>query len=312
MRFASLPGKIISTGNPFCSPIVNCLKGTISMAKCRLQFLSQDEIQRVHELSIRVLEDIGIMVLSESVSRMLVENGCSRSEDGKRLLIPEDLVKSALSSVPKTLLLAAMNREHDIRIPTEGIMYMANGGQGIFIKNLLTGERRTSTTTDLRDFSILADKMPQIDYCWNMVGALEEPNEVKGLVELKTTLMYSSKHIQGEAMSAVEARQMVEMISNLTGGEESLRKRPIISSVQCPISPLSFDLGLVEAQVELARSGIPVVAMAASIAGLTSPVTISGTLVQVNAENLASLVISQTAAKGAPWIYSSDASPPDM
>lgn len=282
------------------------------MAKGRLQFLSREEIERIHEHSIRVLEDIGILVMSEPVSKMLEENGCIRSEDGKRLLIPEDIVRSSLASAPKTLLLAAMNREYDMRIPTEGIMFMANGGQGVFIKDLLTGERRASTTADLRDFAILAEWMPQIDYCWNMVGALDEPNEVKGLVELKTSLMYSSKHLQGEAMTAVEARQMVEIVSMLTGGEELLRKRPILSSVQCPISPLSFELGLVEAQVEFARSGIPVVAMAASIAGLTSPITISGTIVQTNAENLASLVISQTAAKGSPWIYSSDASPPNM
>jgi len=282
------------------------------MAKGRLRFLSREEIERIHEHSIRVLGEIGILVMSEPVSKMLEENGCVRSEDGRRLLIPEEIVQSSLASAPKTLLLAALNREHDMRIPTDGTMFMANGGQGVFIKDLLTNERRVPTTADLRDFAILAERMPQIDYCWNMVGALKEPNELKGLVELKTALMYSSKHLQGEAMTGTEARQMVEMVSKLVGGEESLRRRPILSSVQCPISPLSFDLGLVEAQVEFARSGIPVVAMAASIAGLTSPITISGTLVQVNAENLASLVISQTAAKGSPWIYSSDASPPDM
>ncbi len=105
---------------------------------------------------------------------------------------------------------------------------------------------------------------------------------------------------------------MVELASIFTGGEDGLAKKPIFSAVECPISPLTFEKGLVEAQVELARAGIPVVAMAASVAGLTSPVTVSGTLAQVNAENLASLVISQAARKGAPFIYSIDSSPGDL
>ncbi len=53
-------------------------------------------------------------------------------------------------------------------------------------------------------------------------------------------------------------------------------------------------------------------AMVASVAGLTSPVTLSGTIAQVNSENLASLVMSQVAEKGAPWIYSSDSVPGDL
>jgi trimethylamine--corrinoid protein Co-methyltransferase len=52
--------------------------------------------------------------------------------------------------------------------------------------------------------------------------------------------------------------------------------------------------------------------MSASMAGLTSPVTIVGTVAQINAENLASLVITQTAKKGAPWIYSCDSAPADL
>jgi len=41
--------------------------------------------------------------------------------------------------------------------------------------------------------------------------------------------------------------------------------------------------------------------------GITGPVTVAGTVVIANTENLASLVITQTAAPGAPQIYSSEA-----
>lgn len=282
------------------------------MAKGKLNFLDRTEIERIHAISISILEEIGITVHSDSVSELLVEHGCIKSEDGKRLLIPESVVKSAISDAPKSILLVARGEGQDMRIPSDDTIFMANGGTGIFIKDMVTGESRDSTKEDLRKFTILVDEMPQVDFCWNMVGALDQPDEIKGLVEFKTSLENTTKHIQGESMNAEEARHMVELGAVLTDGFEELANRPIFSSVQCPISPLSFEKGLAEAQVELSRAGIPIVAMSASLAGLTSPITLSGTIAQVNAENLASLVISQASSRGAPWIYSSDASPANL
>jgi trimethylamine--corrinoid protein Co-methyltransferase len=123
---------------------------------------------------------------------------------------------------------------------------------------------------------------------------------------------WTSKHIQMGAITADQAKKMLQMAAVLTNGPESLAKRPILSAVQCPISPLTFEKGLTEAQVEFARGGIPVVAMAASVAGLTSPITLTGTMAQITAENLASLVITQAARKGAPFVFSCDSCPGDL
>jgi trimethylamine--corrinoid protein Co-methyltransferase len=49
-----------------------------------------------------------------------------------------------------------------------------------------------------------------------------------------------------------------------------------------------------------------------SIGGLSAPVTVAGMLLNSNAENLASLVITQAAAAGAPHIYGAESSPMNM
>jgi trimethylamine--corrinoid protein Co-methyltransferase len=82
--------------------------------------------------------------------------------------------------------------------------------------------------------------------------------------------------------------------------------------VACPLAPLSFERGIVEAQVEFARAGVPIVGLSMSIGGLSAPVTVAGMMLNANAENLASLVITQAAAAGAPHIYSSESGPMDM
>ena len=102
------------------------------------------------------------------------------------------------------------------------------------------------------------------------------------------------------------------MASLIVGGEEELKKRPIISMVACPLAPLSFEKGIIEAQVEFARAGVPIVSLSMSIGGLSAPVTVAGMMLNSNAENLASLVITQAAAAGAPHIYGAESSPMNM
>jgi trimethylamine--corrinoid protein Co-methyltransferase len=277
-----------------------------------MEFLSSSEIKAVNGVSLRALGEVGVVVNSRRVVDMLIGAGAGKSKDGMRVLIPESMVKSSLSSVPKSLLLASRDGKRDMQIPTTGPVFVANGGEGVYVKDLITGQSRSASTDDLRDFISLVHALQPVDFAWAMVGALDQPNNKKNAVELKVCLENTTKHIQGGATSAIEARANIEMLSAVSGGFEGFEKRPFFSAIQCPISPMTFEEGLVEAQVEFARAGVPVVAMVAAVAGLTSPVTLSGTLAQTNAENLASLVISQTAKKGAPWIFSSDSSPGDL
>jgi len=276
------------------------------MARGKLQFLSGEEIRRIHETSVKVLEQVGIALESRSVAKLLLENGCTSSKDGKRVLIPESVVKASLAKVPKSVLLASRNGRHDIKIPDHDKLFISGGGEGVFIKDMLTGETRAPRTEDVAKFAQLSDLLPQVDFVWFLVGAQDQPAHLKGLAEMKAGFSTTTKHIQSGASDIAEARNFLKLASILTGGRDELAKRPIFSAVQCPISPLTFETGLIEAQVELARAGIPVVSMSAAVAGLTAPVTIAGMLAQVNAENLASLVVTQSAMKGAPWIYSSD------
>ncbi len=277
-----------------------------------MAFLRNDEIRRIHDTSLRVLGEVGVVVHSESVGKMLIAAGAEASKSGMRILIPDNLVKSTLNSAPKSVLLAARDKGRDIIIPAGERIRVANGGEGVYVKDLLTGESHPSTLQNLQDFMVLAESLPQLDFCWGMVGALDQPTHLKNVAEMKVCIEHTTKHFQGGASSAEEAKEMVDLASIIAGSREDLGKRPFISAVQCPISPLAFESGLSEAQVEFARDGIPVVAMVASVVGLTSPVTLAGSLAQVNAENLASLVISQVARKGAPWIYSSDSVPGDL
>jgi len=281
------------------------------MAIMRVSFLTKDEEDFVHASSIKSLETIGVLVRSESVAKMLADNGAEVDKKGVAK-IPESMVNEALQKAPKEFTLCARDPKNDLKIPVDGAPFVTTDGLTVFMYDLKTGRKRTTTKKDLADFAKLADALEGVDYIWPIVTAYDAPPENHIVHEQWTSLQNCTMHVQGDTCSADDAIQQIKLASLIVGGEKELKKRPIFSVVNCPIAPLSFEKGAVEAQVEFAKAGIPIVAMSMSLSGMSCPVTVAGTIINANTENLASLVITQFASPGAPHIFSSESSPIDM
>ncbi|MDH3365975.1 MAG: trimethylamine methyltransferase family protein [Thermoplasmata archaeon] len=284
------------------------------MAITRLSCLSKNEEELVHEQSLKSLGTLGVMVKNARVLKMLGDAGATIDEGRSIAKIPEDMVNEAVKNAPKSFVLGARDPKHDKKVPVETYALLATTGLAVYTTDLETGERRTTTDADLANFSKLADAIDPIDICWTTVTATDVNQETLALRSLWTAMKNCSKHVQviPAARDGKDAKKQVELAALVAGGEDELRKRPLFSVISCPIAPLSFDKGPVDAQVEFAKAGIPVVAMSMSLSGMSAPVTLAGTLVNINTENLASLTISQTAAAGAPFVYSSESAPIDM
>lgn len=282
------------------------------MAVTRLKFLCKDEEEIVHSLTLRVLETIGVLIRSKEVLTMLDNAGAAVDFKSGIARIPESLVKESLAKAPKSIRMCARNKKYDMELPVDAVPYCATTGLAIYMKDMETGEQRETTRADLAQFAKLADALPQVDFFWPSVTAGDVPQQIHTIHELWVSLQNQTKHIQGDSVSAIDARKQIELASMVVGGEDELRKRPIFSVVSCPIAPLSFERGAIEGQVEFAKAGIPVCSLSMSLSGGSAPITMAGTIVNANAENLASLVITQIASPGAPHIYGSNSSPISM
>ena len=278
------------------------------MSVCQISILSVNDIELVHENTLYILEEIGVKVLSRKALDMLEKGGALVDPDIMTAYLPEYMVNDAVKSLPKNIRLCARNPAQDMQTPRKEYPYTATNGTAVYTRDIDTGEKRMTTAKDLLEFQVLSDAIDSIDYVWPIVTAHDEPEGGHGLYDFVTSLKGTTKHFQGEAMTEKEARDMIRVASAVVGGEEELAKRPIFSVIQCPICPLEFEKGSVEAAMEFARAGIPVVSMSMALCGLTSPVTLASTIAIVNAENLASIVMSQLAKPGAPVVYSSESS----
>jgi trimethylamine--corrinoid protein Co-methyltransferase len=170
------------------------------------------------------------------------------------------------------------------------------------IFDLESGKIRDAVLSDTEDFTRLADALTHID----MVAPLypiDVPVEIVELKTLEAMFKHTDKHISVRALNPGTFPFIVEMAGAVVGGKGNLRERPIISILDSPISPLSFPGVFIEALYTGGEYGIPVEACSTPNIGATGPITLAGSLLLANVEQLATIVISQLAHPGAPLIW---------
>ena len=281
------------------------------MAFPRVRVLEAADIEAIDGATRALLARTGVDVHSALARRALQSAGAQTVSGGPRVRIPESVLGENLKKAPRQILLASRDGRRDVRVP-DGHTYVATDGCGVNVLDPETGVRRESTAKDLAELTRVGDALEPLDYQWPMCVAGDVPGEIHDLVEAATALENTTKHIQHEALSGAEAGAMVSMAAAIVGGAKELRRRPIISSIQCPVSPLVLEEGSTEALIRFGAAGVPVAPMSMVLLGGSSPVDLASALVVSNAEILASVVVSQVTTPGAPIFWSIASGPIDM
>ena len=266
-----------------------------------LRPLSADGMARLHAASLRILEETGVTVTSPAMCARLAASGAR--VDGDRVRLPAGLVEAALAAAPRSYTLAARDPAWDL--PLDGAHgYLSVDGSAAEILDEETGQRRASTEADLARVTRLADALPEIAFLWQGVEAGDRPVAVRPLHELRTQLVNSGKHVQlMTATTPFAARGAVEMARAVAGGTDALRARPVLSSFQVSLSPLTFDGDALEAALVYAEAGVPAGFVVMAIGCATAPATPAGVLAQSNAEVLAGMTIVELLVPGTPTFY---------
>ena len=276
---------------------------SIADPKLHLEVLSLEQIEQVHQASLQIIERTGVRFPSDWALDIWEEHGAEVDRETQIIKASPDLIEEALQRCPPEYPLAARDPQQDL--PLDGNhVYLGTDGCGVQVKDLQTGEIRTSALQDVREIARVADQQPEIAFHWVPVSAQDRPPETRGLHELKAIWENSTKHVQTESIySLEEARASVEMARILAGGSESLRERPPLSIMQCTTPPLGQDGGSLEAALVAAEAGLPVGFMTMTASLTTAPATLAGNLAVGNAEVISAAALIQLAYPGAPFFY---------
>jgi len=269
----------------------------------RLNFLSQDQLDNLQEATLNILANTGVQFPSKKAQAIFTDHGAEVDHETGIVKIPSDLVRKAMSTVPRYFTLGARNPDFDLLLQ-DGVSYFTNDGCGHEVMDSLTGERRASKKADVGMMARINDYLSSMAFSWTMVSA-QDCGVTSPLHEIDVTWRNNTKHYQSVTLMGEElCRYGVEMATILRGSQDEVRSRPPLSLIVCTIAPLVQDQEAIEGALVLAEAGIPTVIMSMPTLGTTAPATYAGALAMGDAEIISATVLLQLAHPGAPVFHS--------
>jgi trimethylamine--corrinoid protein Co-methyltransferase len=280
--------------------------------KLSLEILTPEEVQRLHTATLDIIETTGIRFPSKRALDIWEAHGAKVDRNTSIVKVSSQIIEDALKLAPPSYNLAARNPEQDL--PLDGNhVFLGTDGCGVEVLDIHTGERRMSIWQDVADIAKVGDALEELAFHWVAVSAQDMPAKTRGLHELRAIWENSTKHAQTESIyTEREARAAVEMATVIAGSKEELRKRPVLSIMQCTAPPLGQDGGSVDAALIGAEAGLPVGFMTMAACLTTGPATLAGNLVVGNAEVISATALIELAYPGAPVFYAAAQTASDL
>jgi len=285
---------------------------SIANPKLRLEILTPQEVKRIHEATLQIIEKVGVRFPSKKAQEVWAAHG-AKVEAGKNIVRAKPhLIEEALKKCPPVYPLSARDPQQDLLLDGNHV-FVGTDGCGVEVLDIQTGKRRTSCLQDVADIARIADATPEVAFHWVPVSAQDQPPATRGLHEIKAIWENSTKHVQTESIyHASEAQAAIEMAAAIVGGRQKLRQRPVLSLMQCSAPPLGHDGGSLDAALMAAEVGIPTGFMTMAACLTTGPATLAGTLAVGNAEVIAGTALLELAYPGAPVFYAAAQTASDL
>lgn len=275
----------------------------------RYQLISQSELEQIHENSLKIMENIGVLMTYEPAREVLAKHGAIL--DGNVVKFPRKLVEEAIKLAPSSYTLHARNPKYNVEINCEKTNYVGPYGSP-FVTDMDKG-RRSGLLEDFINIVKICDKLENIDIQSHIsCEPTDVPVDKRPNVMVYNTMKYSEKPLMGSIYGYENARQSIELASIPFGGLDAIKDKPVIASIPCTLTPLSYDDKQLGAIMAYAEFGQPQLINSLSIAGMTAPATLPGLVSVQNAEVLAGIVLAQCVNPGTPVVYSASGSNAEM
>jgi len=264
--------------------------------------LSDEQIARVDEASLRILSEVGVHVPHDEVLSRFSDAGARVDGSSQVVRIPAELVGECLAQCGKQFTIYGRDLSRQAPFGQGKRNYNSIAGEASWVDEL-GGPRRYATLADVATAARLADALEHV----NIAGAMSDPDDVPAPMRcvsvMAQMLKQTTKPIHFWFHDRASARYLLEMMVALRGDEATAIQYPVCYPFLEPISPLRFPFNGVDLLFETARLNLPVPVGPMAQTGLSAPCTLAATMAQENAEILAGICITQLIRPGMPVCY---------
>ncbi len=277
-----------------------------------MEVLSADQLEAIHLTSLRILENLGMEVMSPRALAMLAAGGAEVDSQTKTVRLDRGLVDKALKSAPASFALTPRNPDRRVILGGNRINFGLVAGP----PNVHDCERgrRAGNYRDYCDYIRLAQYFNAIHLIGNQVCApIDLPANSRHLDTYRANLSYSDRVYHCTAIGAGRALDGIRMMAIARGlSLEQMAESPGVITIISVNSPRRFDEAMSEGLMAMAEHGQAVVITPFTLMGAMAPVSLAAALAQQNAEALFGVVLSQMVRPGTPVMYGAFTSNVDM
>lgn len=273
--------------------------------------LTDEQLSRVHTLTLDVLQKKGVLFHSETARQILATHGARI--DGACVLFPPALVERCLKNCPATFIWHARDSQKTLQIGEGQRDVFAMQDHGPVYVQEKDGQRRHGNMQDVINFY----KLGQTGSVTAIVGQCSvDPHEITGknkhLLVTHQLLKHTDKPILSWPVASIEENEKIFQMVEMVMGEGYLASHYFLTASVCALSPLQYAQESADTIIAYARANQPVTVLTAPMTGVSTPIGDIGALVAQNAELLAGIVLAQFVQPGVPVVYGTATYAADM
>ncbi|MFZ5822044.1 MAG: trimethylamine methyltransferase family protein [Chloroflexota bacterium] len=259
-----------------------------------LKFLNESEIESIHQATLRILNEIGVVLKHKATQDLLAAAGAR--VDGERVKFPPELVERCIGSAGKTV--SIRGRNGAVKTLGDGKLYFHNLGGARDIYNAADGSKRYASIEDVQNATRLLDALENCNTITPFFTPRDVPGELMSLMMYRHALPHTVKPVQGPGVQYPGEVKYALRMAEVIGPPAE-----VLTLAVSPVSPLNIPDYEAEAIIEIARAGVAFGPLPCPTAGATAPLSMAGALAQQNAEVLAPIILAQVVQPGLPVIY---------
>ena len=268
--------------------------------KPRLQVISDDQIARIHDATLEVLERTGFKITHPRAQEVLAAGGAR--VQGDRVRLPAWMVEEAIRKAPPRLVLGTRTGKRIVFLEGDK-SFFGPSLDCIDYMDPQSHERTRFVSQHVEATAALCDELSNFQWCMTIGMADDIPAHIADRVVARKTMQSCEKPLVFCCKDTNSIRDIYDMALLLCGGKDNFERAPCVVHYSEPISPLVYYDPAVDKIMFCAEQNIPLINFPAPQACGSAPPTFAGTIVQASAESLSGLVLHQLVNPGAPFIY---------
>ena len=274
---------------------------TNDWAKPRITLLQADQIERIHQGSLKVLEQTGVIVESQRARDVYAKGKSSVHIADEFVTFERDIVEWAVRSAPGTYDIFNRSGEKAFTLG-DGPTRFGNGVTNLFYQDPETDHIDPFSRRHMELGVRLAHSLPEYDVI-STIGVIRDmPPAVADLYAVLEMVANSTKPLVLLISDEKLFPMVLKLIQEIHG---DVGHKPFIIPYLNPVTPLKINEGTSDKLLDSIEHGIAAIYSNYGMAGMSTPITPAGALTFLNAELLAGVVLSQLAKEGAPIICGS-------